>query len=157
MGSWLTILVPCAPPSAAGAAARRAQGGVPADSLCATPGYAAVELFRALAAGRVKAVWIMGTNPAVSLPDLDLVEKGLRQAKLVVVQDAYHPTDTTRFADVVLPAAQWPEKEGVMTNSERALTYVPRLVDPPGEALPDWQILTLFGRELGFTAAFPFA
>jgi ferredoxin-nitrate reductase len=58
---------------------------------------------------------------------------------------------------VVLPAAQWPEKEGVMTNSERTLTYVPRLIDPPGEALPDWQILTLFARELGFTAAFPFA
>jgi ferredoxin-nitrate reductase len=114
-----------------------------------------VELFHGLAAGKVKAVWIMGTNPAVTMPDLDLVEKGLRQAELVVVQDAYHPTDTTRFADVLLPAAQWPEKEGVMTNSECALTYLPRLLDPPGEALPDWQILTAVAHELGFAAVFP--
>jgi ferredoxin-nitrate reductase len=133
-----------------------AHWGVPPESLSARPGYTAVELFHALAEGKVKAVWIMGTNPAVSMPDLDLVEKALRQADLVVVQDAYHPTDTTRFADVLLPAAQWPEKEGVMTNSERTLTYLPRLADPPGEALPDWQILTAFARELGFAAAFPF-
>ncbi|MBI3330309.1 MAG: molybdopterin-dependent oxidoreductase, partial [Nitrospinae bacterium] len=130
--------------------------GVPPQHLSAKPGYTAVELFHALAEGKVKAVWIMCTNPAVSMPDLDLVEKGLRQAELVVVQDAYHPTDTTRFADVLLPAAQWPEKEGVMTNSERTLTYVPRLTDPPGEALPDWQTLTRFARELGLTEAFPF-
>jgi anaerobic selenocysteine-containing dehydrogenase len=130
--------------------------GVPAAHLSATPGYAAVELFHALADGQVKAVWIMGTNPAVSMPDLDVVEKGLRQAELVVVQDAYHPTDTTAFADVLLPAAQWPEKEGVMTNSERTLTYVPRLLDPPGEALADWHIVTLVARELGFGKAFPY-
>ena len=130
--------------------------GVPPEHLSPKPGYAAVELFHALAEGTVKAVWIMGTNPAVSMPDLDLVEKGLRQAELVVVQDAYHPTDTTSFADVLLPAAQWPEKEGVMTNSERALTYLPRLVQPPGEALPDWQILTMFARELGLKEAFAF-
>jgi anaerobic selenocysteine-containing dehydrogenase len=130
--------------------------GVPATSLSARPGHSAVELFHALADGQVKAIWIMGTNPAVSMPDLDLVEKGLRQADLVVVQDAYHPTDTTQFADVLLPAAQWPEKEGVMTNSERTLTYLPRLVEPPGEALPDWQIVTLFARHLGFAEAFPF-
>jgi formate dehydrogenase alpha subunit len=131
--------------------------GVAPESLSPQPGYAAVELFQALAAGRVRAVWIMGTNPAVSMPDLDVVEKALRQAELVVVQDAYHPTDTTRFADVLLPAAQWPEKEGVMTNSERTLTYLPRLVDPPGEALPDWQILTRFAHQLGLAAAFPYS
>lgn len=130
--------------------------GIPPGHLSSQPGYTAVELFHALVEGKVKAVWIMGTNPAVSMPDLDLVEKGLRQAELVVVQDAYHPTDTTQFADVLLPAAQWPEKEGVMTNSERTLTYLPRLTEPLGEALPDWQILTCFARELGFSGAFPF-
>jgi ferredoxin-nitrate reductase len=130
--------------------------GVPAAHLSATPGYSAVELFHALADGQVKAVWIMGTNPAVSMPDLDVVEKGLRQAELVVVQDAYHPTDTTAFADVLLPAAQWPEKEGVMTNSERTLTYLPRLLEPPGEAIADWHIVTLVARELGFGKAFPY-
>ena len=74
------------------------------------------------AAGDVRAVWIVCTNPAASMPDPDLVERALRQAELVIVQDAYHPTETTRFADVLLPAAQWPEKDGVMTNSERRLT-----------------------------------
>jgi ferredoxin-nitrate reductase len=133
-----------------------AHWGIPPEHLSAEPGYSAVELFQALAEGKVKAVWIMCTNPAVSMPDLDVVEKALRQAELVVVQDAYHPTDTTRFADVLLPAAQWPEKEGVMTNSERTLTYLPPLVQPPGEALPDWQIVTQFAREMGWQEAFPF-
>jgi anaerobic selenocysteine-containing dehydrogenase len=133
-----------------------AQWGIPPEHLSDKPGYSAVELFQALARGKVKAVWIICTNPAVSMPDLDLVEKALRQAELVVVQDAYHPTDTTRFADVLLPAAQWPEKEGVMTNSERTLTYLPRLVAPPGEALPDWQIITRFAHQLGLAGAFPF-
>jgi ferredoxin-nitrate reductase len=91
------------------------------------------------------------------MPDLDLVEKALRQAELVVVQDAYHPTETTVFADVLLPAAQWPEKDGVMTNSERRLTYLPKLVDPPGEALPDAEIFTRFAAEMGWKASFPSA
>ena len=89
------------------------------------------------------------------MPDLDVVEKAFRQAELVIVQDAYHPTETTRFADVLLPAAQWPEKDGVMTNSERRLTYLPKLVEPPGEALPDAVIIARWPRELGWGAAFP--
>ena len=76
-------------------------------------------------------------------------------ADLVIVQDAYHPTETTRFADVLLPAAQWPEKDGVMTSSERRLTYLPKLVEPPGEALPDAAILTRFADEMGWKEAFP--
>ncbi len=88
-----------------------------------------LEQFEALAAGKLKAIWILCTNPAASVPDLDLIEKALRQAELVIVQDAYHPTATSRFAHVVLPAAQWSEKEGVMTNSERRVTYMPKLVD----------------------------
>jgi ferredoxin-nitrate reductase len=88
------------------------------------------------------------------MPDLDTVERALRQADLVIVQDAYHPTETTRFADVLLPAAQWPEKDGVMTSSERRLTYLPRLVDPPGEALPDAEIFARVAAELGAKAAF---
>src|SRR5205823_237429 len=89
------------------------------------------------------------------MPDTDLVERALRQADLVIVQDAYHPTETTRFADVLLPAAQWPEKDGVMTNSERRLTLLPKLVEPPGEALPDAEIVVRFAREMGWAAAFP--
>jgi ferredoxin-nitrate reductase len=131
--------------------------GVPEGSIAPRPGRSALEIFEGLAAGEVHAVWIVCTNPAASMPDLDLVEKALRQAELVIVQDAYHPTETTRFADVLLPAAQWPEKDGVMTNSERRLTYLPRLVAPPGEALPDAEIFARFAREMGWKDAFPYA
>src|SRR5207248_11059030 len=130
--------------------------GVAPGRIASTPGLSALDMFEALARGEVRAVWIMCTNPAASMPDLDLVEKALRQADLVVVQDAYHPTDTTRFADVLLPAAQWPEKDGVMTNSERRLTYLPRLVPPPGEALPDAEIVTRVAAAMGFKASFAY-
>ena len=110
--------------------------GTPPEHLSAKPGHSAVELFQALAEGKVKAVWILCTNPAVSMPALDLVEKALRQAELVVAQDAYHPTDTTRFADVLLPAAQWPEKEGVMTNSERPPPTSPAWLSHRGRRSP---------------------
>jgi anaerobic selenocysteine-containing dehydrogenase len=129
--------------------------GLAPGSISPAPGRSALEIFEGLAAGEVRAVWILCTNPAASMPDLDLVEKALRQAELVVVQDAYHPTETTRFADVLLPAAQWPEKDGVMTNSERRLTYLPQLVAPPGEALPDAEIVVRFAHEMGWKEAFP--
>jgi anaerobic selenocysteine-containing dehydrogenase len=131
--------------------------GVAPGTIGARPGRAALEIFEGLAAGDVRAVWIIATNPAASMPDLDLVEKALRQAELVIVQDAYHPTETTRFADVLLPAAQWPEKDGVMTSSERRLTYLPKLVEPPGEALPDVVIVARLAAELGFKAGFDHA
>src|SRR5262249_4177895 len=113
------------------------------------PGLSAVEMFRALEKGQLRAIWIAGTNPAVSMPDLHHVRRALRRAQLIVVQDAYHPTETTRLADVILPVAQWGEKEWTSTNSERMVSYSPRLWDPPGEALPDWQIVARFARALG--------
>ena len=140
---------------AAARAAVERHWAIPAGRLPSTPGRSALDIFEGLASGEVRAVWIVCTNPAASMPDVDLVEKALRQADLVIVQDAYHPTETTRFADVLLPAAQWPEKDGVMTSSERRLTYLPKLVDPPGEALPDTAILTRFAREMGWKEAFP--
>ena len=130
---------------------------VPRGSIAPEPGFAALEQFEALAQGKLKAIWILCTNPAVSAPDTDLIEKALRQAELVVIQDAYHPTATSRFAHVILPAAQWSEKEGVMTNSERRITYMPKLVEPPGEALPDWKIIALFAAALGVGAAFDYS
>jgi anaerobic selenocysteine-containing dehydrogenase len=131
--------------------------GVAPGTIGPRPGRPALEIFEGLAAGAVRAVWILCTNPAASMPDTDLIERALRQAELVIVQDAYHPTETTQFADVLLPAAQWPEKDGVMTNSERRLTYLPRLVQPPGEALPDAEILTRFAHVMGWKASFPYA
>ncbi|HET8578101.1 MAG TPA: nitrate reductase [Methylomirabilota bacterium] len=130
--------------------------GIPAGRISSCPGRSALEIFEGLARGDVRAVWILCTNPAASMPELDLVERALRQAELVIVQDAYHPTETTRFADILLPAAQWPEKAGVMTNSERRLTYLPKLVEPPGEALPDATIIVRFAREMGWKSAFPY-
>jgi anaerobic selenocysteine-containing dehydrogenase len=129
---------------------------VPFGSIASEPGLAALEQFEALAEGKVKAIWILCTNPAASAPNIDAIEKALRQAELVVVQDAYHPTATSKFAHVILPAAQWSEKEGVMTNSERRVTYMPKLVEPPGEALPDWKIISLFAEALGFADAFAY-
>src|SRR5262249_25458043 len=84
-----------------------AHWGRPAGSISPSPGLTAVEMSRALEKGSLKAIWIAGTNPMVSLPDLHHVRRALQRAELVVVQDAYHPTETTRLADVVLPAAQW--------------------------------------------------
>jgi ferredoxin-nitrate reductase len=113
-------------------------------------GLTAVEMFRSLEKGQLRAIWIAGTNPAVSLPDLHQVKRGLERAQLVVVQDAYHPTETSRLADVILPAAQWGEKEWTSTNSERMISYSPQLFEPPGQALADWQILSRFAKVLGF-------
>ncbi|MBX6311811.1 MAG: molybdopterin-dependent oxidoreductase, partial [Isosphaeraceae bacterium] len=122
----------------------------PPGPLSARPGLPALEMFRALETGRLKAIWIAATNPAVSLPDLHQVRRALAKAELVVVQDAYHPTETTRLADVLLPAAQWSEKVGTSTNSERLVSRSEPVVPPPGLALPDWEILARFARALGF-------
>jgi ferredoxin-nitrate reductase len=121
----------------------------PPNTIAARPGLTAIEMFRALEKGTLKAIWIAGTNPMVSLPDLHQVRRALEKAQLVIVQDAYHPTETTQFAHVLLPAAQWGEKEWTSTNSERMVSYSPRLYDPPGNALPDWEILARFGQVLG--------
>lgn len=121
----------------------------PSGSINPKVGLTAVEMFRALEKGQLKAIWIAGTNPAVSLPDLHQIRRALQRAQLVVVQDAYHPTETSRLADVLLPAAQWAEKEWTSTNSERTIGYSPALFEPPGQALPDWRILARFGQRLG--------
>jgi len=114
------------------------------------PGLTAVEMFRDLEKGKLKAIWIAGTNPAVSLPDLHQVRRAMAKAQLVVVNDAYHPTETSKLADVILPAAQFGEKEWTSTNSERMVSFSPKLWDPPGVALPDWQIVARFAQTLGF-------
>jgi ferredoxin-nitrate reductase len=113
------------------------------------PGLRAVELFDALAEGRVKAVWIVATNPIVSLPDGARAREALERAELVVVQDAFHPTETSALAHAVLPAAAWPEKSGAMTNSERRVGLVRAALAPPGDALPDWRIFARLAAELG--------
>ena len=114
--------------------------------ISAKPGLTATEMFEALADGRMKAIWIICTNPMVSMPDVKMAEKGLQNAKFVVVQDISNLSDTVSYADVVLPAAAWAEKEGTMTNAERRISYLPKVVDAPGEALPDAEIINRFAE-----------
>jgi ferredoxin-nitrate reductase len=125
--------------------------GLPSGKISPKPGLSAVEMFRALEQGRLKAVWIAATNPAVSLPDLHATRRALERAELVIVQDCYHPTETTRYAHVLLPAAQFSEKEGTSTNSERMVSFSEKIVEPPGVAWPDWKIIAGVGERLGFS------
>ena len=121
--------------------------GIPA--LPEQTGKTAVELFDAVREGTIKAVWIACTNPAHSLPDLTRVREALDKAEFVVVQDAWDDTETTAFADLLLPATTWGEKEGTSTNSERRISRVRAAVAPPGEARADWRIARDFALVLG--------
>src|SRR6187200_2017552 len=123
---------------------------VPLGTIQSKPGLTATEMFDALNDGKLKAIWILCTNPLISLPDVRKAEEGLRKAKFVVVQDVTNKLETLKYADVVLPAATWAEKEGTMTNAERRIAYLSKIVDAPGEALPDAEIICRFGKKMGF-------
>ncbi|MDI6050629.1 molybdopterin-dependent oxidoreductase [Flavobacterium sp. XS2P24] len=121
------------------------------EDISEKPGLTATEMFDALESGKMKAIWVICTNPLVSLPDSRRVEKALANAKFVVVQEISHNADTSKFADLLLPAAGWLEKEGTMTNSERRISYLPKGINAPGEALPDVEILTRFAKKMNFS------
>nr|WP_314895667.1 molybdopterin-dependent oxidoreductase [uncultured Flavobacterium sp.] len=120
------------------------------EDISEKPGLTATEMFDALESGKMKAIWVICTNPMVSLPDSRRVEKALANAKFVIVQDISHNADTSKFADLLLPAAGWLEKEGTMTNSERRISYLPKGINAPGEALSDVEILTRFAKKMNF-------
>ncbi|MED5609607.1 molybdopterin-dependent oxidoreductase [Pseudomonas sp. JH-2] len=134
----------------AGDAAHRAEvadyWGV--EALPEAPGLTAIELFEAVRTGSVKALWIACTNPAQSLPDQQRVREALQACPFVVVQEAFATSETCRYADLLLPAASWGEKEGTVTNSERRVSHVRRAVPAPGEARADWSIACDFARRL---------
>lgn len=121
--------------------------GIP--SVPEKPGRAAVELFAAIKRGEIKAVWIACTNPAQSMPNQSEVRAALAAAEFVVLQEAYCNTDTADYADLMLPATSWGEKDGTVTNSERRITRVRAAVPKPGEARHDWEIVVDFARRLG--------
>jgi assimilatory nitrate reductase catalytic subunit len=121
--------------------------GVP--DVPARPGKTAVELFEAVRQGEIKAVWIACTNPAQSMPQVALVREALSRAELVVVQEAFLHTDTVPYADVLLPATTWGEKEGTVTNSERRITRVRGALPPLAESRHDWAIARDFALRLG--------
>ena len=114
----------------------------------AKPGLTAVELFEAVHRGEIKALWIACTNPAQSLPDLTRVQEALARCPFVVLQEVSADTETATFADLLLPAAGWGEKEGTVTNSERRISRVHAAVPAPGEARADWRIVVDFAHRL---------
>ncbi|AMN81108.1 bifunctional nitrate reductase/sulfite reductase flavoprotein subunit alpha [Pseudomonas azotoformans] len=130
---------------------------IPHDSLPRQAGSGTVAMFEQMAAGQIKACWIICTNPVASVPNRQTVIKGLQTAELVITQDAFLDTETNRYADILLPGALWAEAEGVMINSERNLTLMQKAVDAPGETLPDWQIIARVACEMGFADAFTYA
>ncbi|WP_053138889.1 bifunctional nitrate reductase/sulfite reductase flavoprotein subunit alpha [Pseudomonas sp. MIACH] len=130
---------------------------IPAGSLPRQVGGGTVALFEQMSAGQIKACWIICTNPVASAPNRRKVIEGLQAAELVITQDAFLDTETNRYADILLPGALWAEAEGVMINSERNLTLMQKAVEPPGQTLPDWQIIARVACEMGFADAFTYA
>ncbi|MFI8511838.1 molybdopterin-dependent oxidoreductase [Streptomyces sp. NPDC085460] len=130
--------------------------GIPEGSLRTDVGRGTVEMFERMAAGDIKACWIICTNPVASVANRKTVIAALEAAELVVTQDVFAETETNGYADVVLPATLWAESDGVMVNSERNLTLVRGVVDPPGQALPDWELIARVARAMGFAEAFAY-
>ena len=126
-----------------------------APNITTGPGLKAVDMFQAVADGRIRAIWIAGTNPAASMPNATLVRNALEHCPLVVVSDCW-PTDTTAYAHVVLPAAGWAEKNGTVTNSERRISRQRNFCTAPGNAMPDWWMFAEIGRRMGWQDAFSF-
>ena len=120
------------------------------------PGLKAVDMFNAVADGRIKALWIMCTNPAVSMPDAGRVADAIAKCDFTVVSDMFGDTDTAKLATVVLPATGWAEKDGTVTNSDRTVSRQRGVLPPPGEARHDWDIMADVGRRMGWTEAFDF-
>lgn len=131
--------------------------GVPRGRLRTEVGTGTIDMFSRMADGQIKACWIICTNPVASVANRKTVLAGLERAELVIAQDAYLGTETSEYADVLLPAALWAETEGVMVNSERNITLSQPAVAAPGGAMPDWQIIARIACEMGFSEAFSYS
>lgn len=127
-----------------------------APAIAEKPGLKAVDMFRAIGEGRIKALWVMATNPAVSMPDANRVREALANCPFVVVSDVIEQTDTSAFAHVRLPAAAWGEKDGTVTNSDRTVSRQRALFPLPGETMPDWWIVKEVARRMGWKNAFAY-
>ncbi len=125
-------------------------------AICNAPGLKAVDLFQACADGKIKALWVMSTNPAVSLPDADGVAAAISKVPFVVTSDIMEKTDTNDLAHVLLPTTGWGEKDGTVTNSERRISRQRAFLPIPGAARPDWQIISDVATRMGFGSAFAF-
>jgi len=130
---------------------------VPRGTLTTKLGAGTIDMFSRMATGEIKACWIICTNPVASVANRQTVVAGLRAAELVIAQDAFLDTETNQYADVLLPGALWAEAEGVMINSGRNMTLMQQAVEPPGEALPDWQIIARVACAMGYEDGFGYA
>lgn len=131
--------------------------GIPAGTLHTRSAGGTVAMFEQMAAGKIKACWIICTNPVASVANRQNVIAGLQKAELVITQDAFLDTETNRYADILLPGALWAEAEGVMINSERNMTLMQQAVSPPGEAMADWEIIARVACEMGYADGFSYA
>ncbi|MDP2357187.1 MAG: molybdopterin-dependent oxidoreductase [Beijerinckiaceae bacterium] len=134
----------------------RVQGFWASPVIADKPGLKAVDMFQAVADGRIKAIWIICTNPVVSMPDADSVRAALESCPFVVVSDVIRETDTTALAHVLLPATAWGEKDGTVTNSERRITRQRAFLPPPGQTRHDWKMICDVAARMGFADAFAF-
>ena len=125
-----------------------------APNMVKQAGFKAVDMFAAMQTGKIKAVWILGTNPVVSLPDSEQIKHALQQCELVVVADCMQETDTSAYAHVKLPALPWGEKDGTVTNSERRISRQRAFLPATGEAKSDWWMISEVAKRLGFTTSF---
>ncbi|MEO0381128.1 MAG: nitrate reductase, partial [Pseudomonadota bacterium] len=125
-------------------------------TICTSPGLKAVDLFEACASGKIKALWVMSTNPAASMPDAAGVAQAIENVPFTVVSDIMARTDTCDLADVLLPAAGWGEKDGTVTNSERRISRQRAFLPVPGEARPDWKIISDVAHAMGYGTAFDY-
>ena len=130
--------------------------GFAKDSIAATPGLGAWQQVEAMERGELDLWWVAATNPLVSMPDLERVKNAMQRCPLVVVSEAYADTETSHYAHLLLPASQWSEKAGAMTNSERRVTYCPSFRPRHGESRPDWEVFAELGRRLGFAEQFTY-
>ncbi len=125
-----------------------------APNMATAPGLKAVPLFEAIERGEVKFLWVLATNPLVSMPEAERWQRALKNCETVIVSDCVRDTDTTQFAQILLPAAGWGEKDGTVTSSERTISRQRNFLPCAGEAKPDWWALAQIGKRLGFEAAF---
>lgn len=125
-----------------------------ADNMAQENGMKAIDMFQAVADKKIKAIWIMNTNPVVSMPDADAVKQALKECEMVVVSDCMQDTDTTAVADVLLPALTWGETDGTVTNSDRTVSRQRKFMNGPENAKADWQIITEVAHKMGFVKQF---
>ncbi|MBC8550001.1 MAG: molybdopterin-dependent oxidoreductase, partial [Candidatus Brocadiales bacterium] len=130
---------------------------MPVGKIQPTPGRSIIEMIEGLHSGDVRALWIISTNPAASLPNTKWVREGLSRAELFIVQDIFHPTESSMTADVVLAGAQWFEKTGTFISSERRIELVDKIIESYGNVKPDYDIICRVAQVMGFEKEFPYA